>query len=66
MFVCLLTVIINYRSSGGSSSVASKHGRVLALAACVLSVPYDMPRYITAFLFLFKVVISDTSYQKCD
>lgn len=32
------------RSSGGPS-IASIHGRVLALAACVLSVPYDMPRY---------------------
>ncbi|GKB07401.1 proteasome activator subunit 4 [Tanacetum coccineum] len=28
----------------GGPSIASIHGRVLALAACVLSVPYEMPR----------------------
>ncbi|CAL5369317.1 unnamed protein product [Camellia sinensis] len=31
------------RNSSSGLSIASIHGAVLALAACVLSVPYDMP-----------------------
>jgi len=37
-------------------SVASIHGAVLALVACVLSVPYDMPRYISKVSNLSSVV----------
>lgn len=33
-----------FRSSSSGPSIASVHGCVLALVACVLSVPYDMPR----------------------
>lgn len=31
---------------GNGLSTASVHGIVLGLAACVLSMPYDMPRYV--------------------
>ncbi|GKD57583.1 hypothetical protein Tco_1290970, partial [Tanacetum coccineum] len=33
-----------YRNATGGPSIASIHGRVLALAACMLLVPYDMRR----------------------
>ena len=33
------------RKLSSDQSIASVHGAVLALAASVLSVPYDMPRY---------------------
>ncbi|KAI8024592.1 Proteasome activator subunit 4 [Camellia lanceoleosa] len=34
------------RNSSSGLSIASIHGAVLALAACVLSVPYDMPSWL--------------------
>ena len=39
-------VIFECRSLSSSQSIASIHGAVLALAACVLSAPYDMPRCV--------------------
>lgn len=38
-------MISKCRNSSSSPSVASIHGAVLALAASVLSAPYDMPRF---------------------
>ncbi|GJW20737.1 hypothetical protein Tco_0031359 [Tanacetum coccineum] len=40
----LVSSIYMIKRNGGPS-IASMHGRILALAACVLLVPYDMPRY---------------------
>jgi hypothetical protein len=38
-------IIYECRNFSGQS-IASIHGTVLALAASVLSAPYDMPRYV--------------------
>lgn len=48
----------NCRELASGQSIASTHGAVLALAASVLSVPYDMPRYV----FEMKSMPSSWSY----
>ncbi|XP_071733720.1 proteasome activator subunit 4 [Rutidosis leptorrhynchoides] len=52
------------RSSSGGPSVASLHGRVLALAACVLSVPYDMPSWLPEHATLLARFVSEPSPVK--
>ncbi|KAM0029418.1 putative armadillo-like helical, proteasome activator complex subunit 4 domain-containing protein [Helianthus debilis subsp. tardiflorus] len=52
------------RSSSGGSSVASIHGRVLALAACVLSVPYDMPSWLPEHATLLARFVGEPSPVK--
>ncbi|KAJ0715844.1 putative armadillo-like helical, proteasome activator complex subunit 4 domain-containing protein [Helianthus annuus] len=52
------------RSSSGNSSVASRHGRVLALAACVLSVPYDMPSWLPEHATLLARFVGEPSPVK--
>lgn len=48
VYHCLYSYIILLlflcRSTVSGLPIASIHGSILALAACVLSVPYDMPR----------------------
>ncbi|XP_076945396.1 proteasome activator subunit 4-like [Bidens hawaiensis] len=53
-----------HRSSSGGSSVASIHGRVLALAACVLSVPYDMPSWLPEHATLLARFVGEPSPVK--
>ncbi|VFQ82480.1 unnamed protein product [Cuscuta campestris] len=50
------------RSSG--QSVASIHGQILALAACVLSVPYDMPGWLPDYITLLAQFVSEPSPVK--
>ncbi|CAH9135204.1 unnamed protein product [Cuscuta epithymum] len=50
------------RSSG--QSVASIHGQILALAACVLSVPYDMPSWLPEYVTLLAQFVSEPSPVK--
>ncbi|GFY99246.1 proteasome activating protein 200 [Actinidia rufa] len=45
-------------------SVASIHGAVLALAACVLSVPYDMPRWLPEHVTLLAYFVGEPSPVK--
>ncbi|CAA0832493.1 proteasome activating protein 200 [Striga hermonthica] len=44
--------------------VASLHGSILALAACVLSVPYDMPRWLPEHVTLLARFVSEPSPLK--
>ncbi|GFQ02550.1 proteasome activator subunit 4 [Phtheirospermum japonicum] len=44
--------------------VASVHGSILALAACVLSVPYDMPSWLPEHVTLLARFVSETSPLK--
>nr|GMC51674.1 proteasome activator subunit 4 [Ipomoea batatas] len=50
------------KSSG--QSVASIHGQILALAACVLSVPYDMPSWLPGHVTLLAQFVSEPSPVK--
>jgi proteasome activator subunit 4 len=43
------------RNTGDGQSVASIHGPVLALAACVLSSPYDMPSWLPEHVTLLAL-----------
>nr|XP_027063641.1 proteasome activator subunit 4 isoform X1 [Coffea arabica] len=45
-------------------SVASIHGPVLALAACVLSIPYDMPSWLPEHVTLLAHFVSEPSPVK--
>ncbi|KAK9152276.1 hypothetical protein Syun_010585 [Stephania yunnanensis] len=49
------------RNSSSSDSVASVHGAVLALAASVLSVPYDMPSWLPDQVTILARFISEPS-----
>lgn len=42
--------VVNFRNLSSGQSLATVHGAVLALAASVLSAPYDMPGYVYLFL----------------
>ncbi|KAM7499059.1 hypothetical protein LguiA_023473 [Lonicera macranthoides] len=52
------------RSSSSGQSVASIHGPVLALAACVLSVPYDMPSWLPEHVTLLARFVGEPSPVK--
>jgi proteasome activator subunit 4 len=52
------------RSSSSSQSIASIHGHVLALAACVLSVPYDMPSWLPEHVTLLALFVGEPSPVK--
>lgn len=49
------------RKSASDQSIASVHGAVLALAASVLSVPYDMPSWLPDHVTLLARFISEPS-----
>ncbi|KAJ6818123.1 proteasome activator subunit 4 [Iris pallida] len=49
------------RKIGSEQSIASVHGAVLALAASVLSVPYDMPSWLPDHITLLARFISEPS-----
>lgn len=49
------------RNTSSSQSVASTHGSVLALAASVLSVPYDMPSWLPAHVTLLAQFVGEAS-----
>ncbi|KAL5729683.1 hypothetical protein ACHQM5_002598 [Ranunculus cassubicifolius] len=49
------------RRSGSGESMASIHGAVLALAASVLSVPYDMPTWLPEHVTLLARFIGEPS-----
>ncbi|KAK9734977.1 hypothetical protein RND81_04G175200 [Saponaria officinalis] len=49
------------RQRRGSYSVASIHGAVLALTACVLSVPYDMPSWLPEHVTLLARFVGEPS-----
>nr|XP_043630941.1 proteasome activator subunit 4 [Erigeron canadensis] len=49
------------RNSSAGPSVASIHGCVLSLAACVLSVPYDMPRWLPEHATLLARFVGEPS-----
>lgn len=51
-------------SSSSGPSIASVHGRVLALAACVLSVPYDMPSWLPEHATLLARFVGEPSPVK--
>lgn len=42
--------VVNFRNLSSGQSLATVHGAVLALAASVLSAPYDIPGYVYSFL----------------
>ncbi|KAE9456561.1 hypothetical protein C3L33_11484, partial [Rhododendron williamsianum] len=50
------------RNLSSGQSIASTHGAVLALAACVLSVPYDMPSIALVFTASFDFGDLDASF----
>ncbi|XP_024959219.1 proteasome activator subunit 4 isoform X3 [Cynara cardunculus var. scolymus] len=52
------------RSSSSGPSIASVHGRVLALVACVLSVPYDMPSWLPEHATLLARFVGEPSPVK--
>lgn len=52
------------RSMRSRDSIASIHGPVLALAACVLSVPYDMPSWLPEHVTLLAQFVSEPSPVK--
>ncbi|XP_047336646.1 proteasome activator subunit 4-like isoform X2 [Impatiens glandulifera] len=52
------------RSSIRGQAVASTHGAVLALAACVLSVPYDMPSWLPEHVTLLAQFVGEPSPVK--
>ncbi|GAB4849826.1 hypothetical protein Ancab_004625 [Ancistrocladus abbreviatus] len=49
------------RDSSSGYSIASVHGAVLALGACVLSVPYDMPSWLPAHVTLLARFVAEPS-----
>lgn len=56
------TLILKKRKQRkAGSSVASVHGAVLALAACVLSVPYDMPSWLPEHVTLLARFVGESS-----
>ncbi|XP_028116212.1 proteasome activator subunit 4-like [Camellia sinensis] len=52
------------RNSSSGLSIASIHGAVLALAACVLSVPYDMPSWLPEHVTLLAHFVGESSPAK--
>ncbi|KAK4484733.1 hypothetical protein RD792_007326 [Penstemon davidsonii] len=52
------------RNKVSAMSVASIHGCILALAACVLSVPYDMPSWLPEHVTLLARFVSEQSPLK--
>ncbi|KAI8024690.1 Proteasome activator subunit 4 [Camellia lanceoleosa] len=52
------------RNSSSGLSIASIHGAVLALAACVLSVPYDMPSWLPEHVTLLAHFVGESSPVK--
>lgn len=52
------------RSSSDGPSIASIHGRVLAVVACVLSVPYDMPSWLPEHATLLARFVGEPSPVK--
>ncbi|XP_011095624.1 proteasome activator subunit 4 isoform X1 [Sesamum indicum] len=52
------------RSMASATPIAAVHGSILALAACVLSVPYDMPRWLPAHVTLLARFVSEPSPLK--
>ncbi|KAL8033297.1 hypothetical protein ABFX02_13G151400 [Erythranthe guttata] len=53
-----------HRSTVSALPVASVHGSILALAACVLSVPYDMPSWLPEHVTLLARFVSEPSPLK--
>lgn len=53
LYIChnITLLICNYRSKVSALPIASVHGSILSLAACVLSVPYDMPRSVHLLIY---------------
>ncbi|KAK2971931.1 hypothetical protein RJ640_004951 [Escallonia rubra] len=58
------TIMQKRRKQRSLSSVQSIHGRVLALAACVLSVPYDMPSWLPEHVTLLAHFVGEASPVK--
>ncbi|XP_028051735.1 proteasome activator subunit 4-like [Camellia sinensis] len=54
----------NEGNSSSGLSIASIHGAVLALAACVLSVPYDMPSWLPEHVTLLAHFVGESSPAK--
>ncbi|KAG8385951.1 hypothetical protein BUALT_Bualt03G0098600 [Buddleja alternifolia] len=52
------------RSMASAMPIASVHGSILALAACVLSVPYDMPSWLPEHVTLLARFVSEPSPLK--
>ncbi|XP_047315811.1 proteasome activator subunit 4 [Impatiens glandulifera] len=52
------------RRSSSGQPVASTHGAVLALVACVLSVPYDMPSWLPEHVTLLAQFVGEPSPVK--
>ncbi|XP_059662328.1 proteasome activator subunit 4 isoform X2 [Cornus florida] len=52
------------RNLSSGQSLASIHGAVLALAACVLSVPYDMPSWLPEHVTLLAHFVGEPSPVK--
>uniref|UniRef100_A0A5B7B961 Putative proteasome activator subunit 4 n=2 Tax=Davidia involucrata TaxID=16924 RepID=A0A5B7B961_DAVIN len=53
-----------YRNLSSGQSIASIHGAVLALAASVLSVPYDMPSWLPEHVTLLAQFVGEPSPVK--
>jgi proteasome activator subunit 4 len=53
-----------HRSMASAMPIASIHGSILSLAACVLSVPYDMPSWLPAHVTLLAHFVSEPSPLK--
>ncbi|PWA43841.1 proteasome activating protein [Artemisia annua] len=62
--VLVITFLNLFRNATGGPSIASIHGRVLALAACVLSVPYDMPSWLPEHATLLARFVGEPSPVK--
>ncbi|KAL4185907.1 hypothetical protein AMTRI_Chr10g8130 [Amborella trichopoda] len=54
----------NSRNSNSSGSLASTHGKVLALAASVLSVPYEIPSWLPDTITLLARFVGEPSPVK--
>ncbi|KAG5550916.1 hypothetical protein RHGRI_009372 [Rhododendron griersonianum] len=52
------------RNLSSAQSIASTHGAVLALAACVLSIPYDMPSWLPEHVTLLAHFVGEPSPVK--
>lgn len=53
-----------HRSKVSALPIASVHGSILALAACVLSVPYDIPSWLPEHVTLLARFVSEPSPLK--
>ncbi|KAL0362983.1 UNVERIFIED_CONTAM: Proteasome activator subunit [Sesamum calycinum] len=64
LLCCTFVLLVFLSKHGVCNPIAAVHGSILALAACVLSVPYDMPCWLPAHVTLMARFVSEPSPLK--